>query len=476
MPITAWSRSPCPSRPGTVETNRPSRRADVVAMQGTGAVRHLQTYDIRHRRFGCGTVKGMPVRREAPVPLSWDQVRGHRLRRHHLLEPSPAGTAVEVASTVCGIHGQVASAAALSLARRVSGADVGLLNSALWQERSLVKTYGPRGTVHVLPAQELTLWTAATRALPAQGARQPQPDVSTVCPSSTQTAQLRAAVLSASRGSQLTRQELGTAIIAECGPWVDTPASAAFSGAHPHWRLAVDEAVARGALCFGAPRGNRVTFVRTDEWLPNSAPGQVWTAEDGTRYGDVPAVLVEIARRYLGAYGPATHQEFGQWFTLPDGQARRVYAALEDEIVPVAVAGHRSWALRDSDPESWEPVTDCVRLLGYFDCFAVGCHPRDEFAPPEAATRAAPHGRGFGRGSARRFLCGPLPVLLVDGLVRGVWTYRRHDQIEHVRVEVFGRAGRGLRRLLREEVARLAGLLNRDLTLSVGPADIAAHL
>ncbi len=62
----------------------------------------------------------------APLRLTWDQVRGHRLRRHGLFEPLPAGSAVEVTSTVCGIHAQVGSAAALSLARRVREASAGL--------------------------------------------------------------------------------------------------------------------------------------------------------------------------------------------------------------------------------------------------------------------------------------------------------------------------------------------------------------
>ncbi len=409
------------------------------------------------------------------LPLTWERVRGHRLRRHGLVEPFPAGSAATVASTVCGIHAQVGSAAALSLARRVRGGRTSLLTDALWQQRSLVKTYGPRGTVHVFPAEELSLWTAAARAMPDQGTRQSSSALPPNGPTPRQLEQLRTAVLSVTHGTQLTRSELGGALSAECGPWVETKAGAAWNTGWPHWRLAVDAAVAQGVLCYGAPQGNRVTFVRADEWLPDTVT-QVWTAIDGELVGDAPAVLVEIARRYLGAYGPATHQEFAQWLALPASLAKQVYVALGDEVVPVNVDGYKSWALRASDPESWEPVSDCVRLLGYFDCFAVGSHPRDELAPPDAALRAAAHARAFARGSARRFLCGPLPVLLIDGVVQGVWTFRQERGSDQVRIEVFGRTGATLRRRLDEEVARLAKVLDRGLELSVGPADIAAHL
>jgi len=416
----------------------------------------------------------VPAPVASPIPLTWDQVRGHRLRRHGLSGPLASGSIVRAAGTVCGIHGQVASAAALSLARRVRDAPLSALSDGL-ADRSLVKTYGPRGTVHVFPSQELTLWTAATRAMPDRGSRQPALATSEAKLTAEQSEQLRAAVRAVTTGTQFTRNELGEAITAECGPWADAVASPAWNTGWSHWRLAVDEAVARGELCFGAPQGNRVTFVRTDEWLAETVT-QEWTKPDGTMIGTAPAVLVEVARHYLGAYGPATHQEFAQWFALPAGLGRQVYAALSDELIAVDVEGTRSWALRDSEPDTWQPVEKCLRLLGYFDCFAVGCHPRDELAPPAAAEQARAHARGFAKGSARRFLCGPLPVLLIDGVVCGVWTYRREGAADQVRVEVFGPGSAAPRKLLAAEVARLAALTDRDLELSVGPADIAAHL
>jgi len=57
-----------------------------------------------------------------------------------------------------------------------------------------------------------------------------------------------------------------------------------------------------------------------------------------------------------------------------------------------------------------------------------------------------------------------------------VWTYRTLQRTEQVRVEVFGPADTTLRRLLEAEIVRLSALLGRILTLSLGPADIAAHL
>jgi Winged helix DNA-binding domain len=75
------------------------------------------------------------------------------MARHALAEratgPGPAG----IARVLCGAHAQVLSTAELSIGRRIAGATRTDVQRALWQERTLVKTFGPRGTIH-LPAHQ----------------------------------------------------------------------------------------------------------------------------------------------------------------------------------------------------------------------------------------------------------------------------------------------------------------------------------
>jgi len=84
------------------------------------------------------------------------------MARHGLSDdPGPLGSLPEAAAAMAGGHAQVMSAAEVSLALRVAGATRADVAHALWEERSLVKTYGPRGTMHVLPAADLPWWLAA---------------------------------------------------------------------------------------------------------------------------------------------------------------------------------------------------------------------------------------------------------------------------------------------------------------------------
>ena len=55
--------------------------------------------------------------------------------------------------------------AELQLAARVAGITQEHVRTALWIWRELAKTWTLRGTLHIHPADELRLWTAARRAV-----------------------------------------------------------------------------------------------------------------------------------------------------------------------------------------------------------------------------------------------------------------------------------------------------------------------
>ena len=95
----------------------------------------------------------------------WAQVMAWRLRRHQLDERAPATAMLEVTARIAGLHAQVMSSAELTLWARLDGLERDAVRRALWEERTLVKTWAMRGTLHLLPAAELGTWTAAQGAL-----------------------------------------------------------------------------------------------------------------------------------------------------------------------------------------------------------------------------------------------------------------------------------------------------------------------
>ena len=88
------------------------------------------------------------------MDLAWRDVCGLRLMRHGLTASSTAGTAAGAAAAMCGVHAQVLSAAEVSVGLRLPAATRTTVQDALWTDHSLIKTFGPRGTIHLLPAAD----------------------------------------------------------------------------------------------------------------------------------------------------------------------------------------------------------------------------------------------------------------------------------------------------------------------------------
>src|SRR3954453_9010330 len=100
------------------------------------------------------------------VKLTWAQAAAWRVRRHQLDRRAPAGSLLAVASRLCGLHAQVLSSAGLTAWARIEDLNRQACRGALWGERTLVKTWAMRGTLHLLPAAELPLWHAALATSP----------------------------------------------------------------------------------------------------------------------------------------------------------------------------------------------------------------------------------------------------------------------------------------------------------------------
>ena len=265
-----------------------------------------------------------------PAPsLSWEAVCARRLERHHLATPAQDARPAEIVRAMCGAHAQVLSAAELSIGLRIAGVTRAAIRRALWEERSLVKTYGPRGTVHLLPTEDLPLWTGALSAIPAGASTLPEgaqmtPD---------QTSAVIEAIADALAAAELTADALTVAIVERVGPWAGDPVMPAFQGYWPRWRQAMAAAAHRGALCFGPNRSRTVTYTSPQRWLPGFQPMDSQQAQ------------AELLRRYLHSYGPATPQQYAKWLAAPRRWASELVERLTTELEPVELAGSRAWVL-----------------------------------------------------------------------------------------------------------------------------------
>src|SRR5262252_1270593 len=254
----------------------------------------------------------MTVKPTTPAALTWSGVTARRMARHALAEPATELGPAGIAGVLCGAHAQVLSAAELSIGRRIAGATRADVQRALWQERALVKSFGPRGTIHLLPTADLPMWTGALSALPSSVPTHPEG----VRFTAGQADEVIAAIGGALADAELTVDELTEAIADRTGPWAVEQTMAAFQGMWPRWRQLTSTAAHRGVLCFGPDRGRKVTYTHPRRWLP------------GFRPADGDAALRMLVTRYLYAYGPATSQHFAKWLGIPPRHATELFGGM----------------------------------------------------------------------------------------------------------------------------------------------------
>jgi hypothetical protein len=380
--------------------------------------------------------------------LSWAQVSARRLDRHGLSAPLAGAEPADVVAAMCGAHAQLLTAAEWSIGLRLAGVTRGDVQAALWTGRSLVKTFGPRGTVHLLPTRDLALWTGALSGLPSA----PNSFAKDVQLTPGQADAVIEAIADALAEAELTTDELTDAVVARAGAWAGDLVMPAFQGMWPRWRQALPLAGMRGALCFGPNRGRKVTYTSPRRWLPGFRPAAAQPA------------LAGLVRGYLRAYGPATPAQFAQWLGAPRRWAAELFSSLAGELQQVELDGTPAWLTAGDDARPSAPPRG-VRLLPYFDAYVVAGQPRELLYPGRTADRAlVPSGQA-----------GNYPVLLIDGTVRGVWHHRRSGRQLDLTVEPFGQLTARHRRELDGQVQRFGEFLGGTPRLTIGTVTVGAH-
>jgi hypothetical protein len=325
----------------------------------------------------------------------------------------------------------VQASAELQLAARIDGITQQEIRDALWRDRTLVKAWTLRGTLHLHPADELALWFAARRAVSGEpGGLAEWPDPNGVVHGAVSADELRTireAVWEALDGRTLLREELMDDVVSRVG----TKHQA---------RLLSGFAFFTDRLCQGPPQGSKVTFARPDQWIKG------WKD-----VSDEDEALREVCRRYLHAYGPARPADFRSWF----GQAD--FAAIDRQ--EVTVAGHRAFVLA-GDTEFPDPRPR-VRLLPEYDVYVMGSREREQLVPEPVRQQVAKHGRGRYEGAAG------VRFLVVDGIAAGLWERKKTAKRIELTVRPAGKLTRAQRADLDDEVERIGAFFALEPVLTL---------
>lgn len=337
---------------------------------------------------------------------------------------------------VFAVPAQDLRASRLAIRPRSVGLDLQAVIRACNQERSVVRTWAMRGTLHMAAAEDVTWLVGLLGPQIAAADRRRRLQLGLDDDLSDRALRAIGSILTAS--GPLTRAEL-VAQLARRGVKIDPSTNAA---AH-----LCSYAAARGLICRGPDReDDEPTYVLLDEWIDRRRK---------TGPKDAPA---ELARRYLAAYGPAGPEDFAAWAGMTVVQARQAFTALASHLLEVEVAGQPSWMLatarRQLDALDGRRRRPSVRLLGAFDPYLLGYRSRDLALAPRFAKRIQAGGGWIH------------PAVTVDGLVVGTWRQQRRGPQLAIQIQPLEPVDRRLAPVLETEASDLGRFLGTPAALA----------
>jgi hypothetical protein len=310
-----------------------------------------------------------------------------------LHRPTSAKDPAEIARAIGGAQAQDVYAGPLSFRSRSRSLNAEDVKRARTEERSLLRTWVNRKTIHMIPTEDAGWWLPLFEPLIERWSRGRLGDLGM-----------------SARDIDRALAVIGRAL-ADGGPLTRTEARerVAAGGVELNSQTGMHVAllaVVSGIACLGPDNGRQTCLVRREDWL-----GQMPAFDRGK-------ALAELARVYVGAFAPATDRDFAYWAGLPLRDVRAGLEAVASEIEEVRVGEETMLALRRGLPRL--PGGGQVRMLGNFDTYLLGWKDRRFSVADEHELHVKEGGGGWMR-----------PVVVEDGIVIGGWRSRRQgDRVE----------------------------------------------
>ena len=382
-------------------------------------------------RIGTASPSGArsPILEQMAPALTMTQLRQARMSSM-LLDVAVDRTPLSVARWFGAMQAQDVASGHWSLGARCTGLTQSDVTGA-FERAEIVRTWPMRGTIHIIPAEDLQWMLALTGSRTLTGAERRRESLGLTLRDATTAVDALAVELRAT--PVLTRSE-ALACIADAG--IDVTGQ---RGYHLLWYAAQ-----HGVTCIGPQRGTDQTFVAVAEW----APDQVSMTRD--------EALAELLLRYVRSHGPVSLRDFAGWTGLTMTDAKRAATGNDGRLISLALLGQELWAtvelaerLRNGDGFGHEPVA-----LPGFDEFILGYKDRSVQVPDGAMERIVPGGNGVFRAT-----------VVIDGLVVAIWKRTLTGTRVTVEIEPLARLTKTMRAKVDASFAPYAAFLRRDLVV-----------
>ena len=372
-----------------------------------------------------------------PIALSEDQLRFLHLHAQGLV-PHPEAEESDVAQVVkdvCGIQAQEASSAALAIRVRSSRLNAVDVDQARVHDRTIIRTWVPRGTLHLLALEDIGWMLSLLGPVFVAGDRRRREELGLSEEICVKGMRIIREVLAGE--DALTRAELVERLAAR-GITLE-------GQARPHL---LARAALEGLICFGPDSGTEPTYVLLSDWIGDESTKDALSEDES---------YTELTRRYLSAYGPATPEDQASWSGLSLSKTRAAWQRIKGELLEAKTDHAPVWMLKTQAAwlEELLPSAPVVRLLPRYDTYLLGYQKRDLVVSPQFARRV-----NAGGGIVH-------PTVLVDGRVVGTWKSKRAKNQVVVMVAPFEQVALEVLECIEAEVEDIGRFLGEEVKMEM---------
>ncbi len=352
--------------------------------------------------------------------ISVEERRSRLGRRHFLAPGSRARDAIELAAGLVGLH--ATDPATVFLSARARGVEGAELERALYEERSVLRMIGMRRTLFVLPLELAAVVQAAcTESILLTSRRRYAKLIEGGGIASDGEAWLDEVGAETLRALEVRGQAFAADLSADVPPLREKVhfgegKTWASSTGMTSWVLFL--LAAEGRAVRGRPRGAWTS----SQWC--WAPAEAWLEEPLPRL-EPDAARVELASRWLAAFGPATVADLKWWTGWTLTQTRAAIGAIE--VVEVDLDGVPGFVL----PGDLEPEPEAepwAAFLPSLDPTVMGWKERDWYLGEHAPALFDRNGNAG-------------PTVWWNGRVVGGWAGRKDGDVAYRLLEDVGADG-----------------------------------
>lgn len=367
--------------------------------------------------------------------------------KHHLLYKAKKNDIEKVVNDVCGLHAQVPLTPYISLWNRVEEFERTMLDEALYKDKTLMKTWCMRGTLHIIPSNDLPIYNRALKKMwfEQHGHLKDRPDWLSIEEIENV---LYPKILEALSDKPLKRKELATKV---CSLIKDKskPYEKLFSA----WGGILKETCYEGLTVHAQPSGVESCFARLDKWLPNLNLDML----------DEEEAKEKLLLKYLSGYGPASIQDFACWSGLMISDARKTLENVASELEEVEVENVKGqfWMQK----KDYKTLTEMdfnekppVHLLPKFDSFVLGHKDRTRIIQKE-----------FMKQVYRPIIGDVAATILVNDNIVGTWRHKKTKNCMNVSISPFQKLEKECLKeikLVAEDFSRFIGVSKLELEIN----------